>query len=280
MAFKRGMVLLLSVCAIGCGEGDGDKTTGPGGSTPVAGCTRESLAAVVDQYFQALAARDAASLPVAPSLKFTENGSELALGQGLWQTAGQAQFRRNALDVERCGTLTQSVIDESGSPAIMGVRLKLEDRKISEVETYVARATEFAFKPQGILDGADQDWEGILPPDQRSTREALNAAADAYFDLFQDSTTVVPFGTPCDRWENGTQTTSGDCSAGVPPGLTMTNRRYPIADLESGIAVGFVLFAGSLLDFHMFKLESGRIRLIQAVVGPRASSSGWPTSDE
>jgi hypothetical protein len=47
--------------------------------------------------------------------------------------------------------------------------------------------------------------------------------------------------------------------------------------VESGIAVGFVLFSGSLLDFHMFKLVDGKIRLIQALVGPSVSSSGWPT---
>ena len=271
MEFTRGRVLALCACAIGCGGSDDGK--GPVDSTPGAQCTRESLTGVVDAYLRALSAHDAGSLPVAPGLRFTENGSELALGEGLWQTAGESLFHRNALDAERCGALTQAVIEENGSPIILGVRLQLMDGKLSEIETYVARSTEFAFNPQGILDGSAQDWESLLP--ERIRREELNAAADAYFDLFEDPATAVPFGTPCDRWENGTQTTSGDCSEGVPPGLAITSRRYPIADQESGIAVGFVLFAGSLLDFHMFKLKSGRIHLIQAVVGPRVSSSGW-----
>jgi hypothetical protein len=274
MTVKRAMALLLSIGAIGCSSDDGKA---PMDSTPVAGCTRESLAEVVDAYLQALSAHDAGSLPVAPGVRFTENGGELALGGGLWQTAGEPLFHRSALDAERCGTLTQAVIEENGSPIILGVRLQLVDRKLSEIETYVARSTEFAFNPQGILDGSAQDWEGLLP--ERISREELNAAANAYFDLFQDPATAVPFGMPCDRWENGTQTTSGDCSAGIPGGLTMTGRRFPIADQESGIAAGFVLFAGSLLDFHMFKLRSGRIHLIQAVVGPRVSSSGWADED-
>jgi hypothetical protein len=231
---------------------------------------------VIDSYFVAMAAHDPAPLPVVSSLKFTENGQTLELGKGLWQTAGKLEFHRNLLDTERCGTLTQAVLDEKGSRVIFGLRLKLDMQKITEVETYVSRSTEFSFMPQGIVSGANQDWEGILPPDQRSTREVLNAAADAYFDLFSNTATAVPFDKPCNRWENGTQTTSGDCSTGVPGGLNMTHRRYPVADLESGIAVGFVLFGGSLLDFHMFKLKSGKIQLIQAVVGPRASASGWP----
>ena len=271
---RNAMLLLLLGCSFGCGSSDENSA---GNSTKAAGCTRERLAGVVDVYFRALEARDAASLPVATGVKFTENGSAIALGDGLWQSAGAALFRRSALDTERCGTLTQAVIEENGSPIIFGVRLRLVGSEISEIETYVARSMEFAFNPQGILDGAAQDWESILPPDQRITRVELNGAANAYFDLFQDPATVVPFGTPCDRWENGTQTTRGDCSAGVPGGLRMTERRYPVADLESGIAVGFVLFAGSLLDFHMFKLVDGKIRLIQAVVGPTVNSSGWPT---
>jgi hypothetical protein len=56
----------------------------------------------------------------------------------------------------------------------------------------------------------------------------------------------------------------------------MTHRRYPVADLEAGIAVGWVLFSGGLLDFHMFKLKGGKIQFINAVVGPSATSWGWP----
>jgi hypothetical protein len=264
----------------GAGGSAGASTMGAagmGGTTGTAdGCTRDSLKAVIDSYFVAMAAHDPSPLPVASSLKFTENGQTLALGKGLWLTAGKLEFHRNLLDTERCGSLTQAVLDENGSPVIFGLRLKLDMQKITEVETYVSRSTEFSFMPQGIVNGASQDWEGILPADQRSTREVLNAAADAYFDLFSNTATVVPFDKPCNRWENGTQTTNGDCSTGIPGGLNMTHRRYPVADLESGIAVGFVLFGGSLLDFHMFKLKSGKVQLIQAVVGPRATASGWP----
>jgi len=36
-----------------------------------------------------------------------------------------------------------------------------------------------------------------------------------------------------------------------------------------------VLFADSLLDFHMFKMRNGRITQIQSVIGPRANPTGW-----
>ena len=86
------------------------------------------------------------------------------------------------------------------------------------------------------------------------------AAANAYFDMFFDPQgTVVPFATPCNRWENGTRTTQGDCSNMGPAGaggMEMTHRRFPIVDLEAGIVVGFVLFADSLLYPEVAPTES------------------------
>jgi hypothetical protein len=88
----------------------------------------------------------------------------------------------------------------------------------------------------------------------------------------------VPFATPCNRWENGTRTTQGDCANMGPAGaggMQMTHRRFPVVDLEAGIVVGFVLFADSLLDFHMFKVRNGLITQIQSVIGPAANPTGW-----
>ena len=268
------------------GAGDGAMTApadaDDGQAAPSAGCTRESLTAVIDQYFEALVAHDPSQLPLAANVKFTENAELLEVGDGLWQTASALTFHRNLLDTERCGSLTQAVLEEEGEgPIIFGVRLGLVEQQITEIETYIARSTEFFQTPEGVpvMDG--EEWESILDPEERSTREELNAAADAYFDFFADQSTPVPFASPCDRWENGFRTTRGDCSnLGGAGGLRMTNRRYPVADVEAGIGVGFILFAGSLLDFHMFKVRNGEITQIQAVVGPMSRTSGWEEQEE
>ncbi len=258
------------------GTGGDSGAGGSGGSDGGAACTRESLTALIDGYFKALTAHDPAPLPVTANVKFTENAQVQKLGEGLlWKSAGALAFKRNLLDTERCGSLSHGVIDNGGTATIIGVRLKVEGAKISEVESYVVDPSNGFFPtPEGVKKDGGADWEGILPPAERSTRDVLSAAADAYFDLFSDSSTMVPFGTPCDRFENGFQTTRGQCSTGIPGGVTITNRRYVIADLEAGIAVGFVRF-GSLLDFHMFKVKSGKIMGIHALVGPSARSSGW-----
>ena len=191
-------------------------------------------------------------------------------------------FSRSAIDVEQCGTLTQAVMEEDGVdvPTIYGVRLRVNaNAELTDIESYIARSTEFAHNPEGVPVEDGDDWEALLEPSERSTREVMIAAANAYFDMFFDPQgTVVPFATPCNRWENGTRTTQGDCSNMGPAGaggMEMTHRRFPIVDLEAGIVVGFVLFADSLLDFHMFKMRNGSITQIQSVIGPRANPTGW-----
>ena len=285
-------------------------------------CTRDGLKAIVANYFKAVETHNMSALETAPNLRITQNGSEIKLGEGFFKTGGKSQFQRTLIDTERCGTLTQAVIDETpdpnapapagrgggargaagprqggpgGAPAgargglpaaapytgpavIFAVRLKVDKGKVTEIETIVNRQGELFFSPPGVLATKDHDWEGILPPAQRSTREYMNDAANKYFSGFSPNPEVeAPFATPCDRWEGGvsTTTTTHNCS---PKGFNMTHthRRFPVTDLEAGITAGFVNFNGGLPDVHMFKIRNGKIEMIQAVFGGNAQGAIWP----
>ena len=63
-------------------------------------CDHACLQGFVDSYLDALAKHDPSTLPVAPTVKFTENGKELKLGEGFWKTAGASNYRLYALDPE------------------------------------------------------------------------------------------------------------------------------------------------------------------------------------
>jgi hypothetical protein len=159
-------------------------------------CTRDSLKGYIQKYFAALEAQNSSGLPLASNVKFTENGVELAVGKGFWQTAGKTLLKRDLIDTQKCGTHSNVVIEEKyiapktaapapksafpgmqvkippdGSirPILYGVRLKIENEKIAEIETFVARETEFAFNAAGVLATKDQDWESILPLEERSS---------------------------------------------------------------------------------------------------------------
>lgn len=312
-------LLLISFCGavffMTCGNGSAANT-----QPDETACSREYLEGLVDKYFAALEAHDPSGLPLSSEVKYTENGIEVAVGEGFWQTAGKTLLRRDLIDTRACGTHSNVVIEEKFDPAnlgeptmtlpgvetkplpeegtprpiLFGVRLKVENEQISEIETIIARESEFAFNADGQLATRDQDWESIIPSETRSSRLAMIAAANDYFDMFAAEPSVrTPFASPCDRWENGVQTTVGgtftpegengeqvempahDCS---PKGLVIPNhgpRRF-LVDVEAGTVVAFVHFAGSLPDFHVFKMKNGTVELISAVVGRASPSVGWP----
>jgi hypothetical protein len=254
----------------------------------VADCARGTLRSLVDAYFEALAQHDATRLPLAPDAKFTENGARLELGQGLWQKAGPVQYKRSAIDPESCATHTQATLEEDGVAVIFGVRLQLKDGLINEVETFVVRPEDYYVFGLKIFstDLAASDnvsslnWEEPVPDAQRATRDELVEIAHLYFESFGLAGIVAPIRNDCYRWEDGYQTTFGDCSLFLPePGTVLeggiTHRRYDVVDVENGIAVGYVLFQDRV-DFHMFKIVDGEIRLIQAVLSATGhTSTGW-----
>jgi hypothetical protein len=254
-------------------------------------CTRENLKAITDTYFSALEAHDPSGLPLASGVRYTENGMVVDVGKGLWETAGKLMFKRGLMDTQKCGTHTQTIIEENGTPMLYGVRLKIDNQRISEIESIVVRGKE-VLDVQAILDTKDQDWEDILPPEERSSRLAMMAAADDYFELFvkeqKPKVSELPFSNFCDRWENGAQTTKGGTNQGVtmpahncsPKGfadMTHGPRRF-LVDVETGTVVAYVLFNNVWPDFHMFKMRRGKVEWIQAYFeyGKEYKTIGWP----
>ena len=250
---------------------------------------RKMLLELTDKYVDTLLSHDSTRLQYTSDVKYTENGKALKIGDGIWKTANKILLKRTFTDTRTFSTHTEAIIEENDSQAIYAGRLKFECGRISEIENIIARPGDFFFNPQGVLDTKDQDWETILPVDQRISRLALIAAANDYFDMFAHEPEVCsPFHEMCDRWENGTITTVRNDSFplsegkrehdGSPKGLPIYNhrpRRF-LVDVETGCVAAYMHFANSLPDVHMFKLISGKIVLIHATVGPRSDTMGWP----
>jgi hypothetical protein len=242
-------------------------------------------------FFEALLEHKPSKLHFAQGVRFTENGriKNIHMGEGFWQTAGKILIKKSLIDTKKFGTHTQAVVEESGKQSIYAVRLGFEHGKISEIETIIAREGDYAFNPKGILDTKDQDWESIIPFEQRSSRLAMIAAADDYFDMFDiDPNVSTPFTEICDRWENGTQTTIKNLNSPWPEGMVEHNctpkglvipnhapRRF-LADVEAGTVVAYMHFASALPDCHYFRMTNGRVDMINAVVGPACESMNWP----
>ena len=258
-------------------------------------CTRENLKNITDKFFSALEAHNPSGVPLAKKVRYTENGIEVPAGKGVWETIVETTFKRGMADTQKCGTHTQAVIKEKDNPkeVLYGVRLKVDEGKISEIEAIVVRGAQVLDVP-AILATKDQDWEGILPPEQRSSRLAMMAVADDYFELFvkekKRKVSDLAYSGFCDRWENGKITTRGgmnqdsvmpkhDCSPEGFADMTETHgpRRF-LVDEETGVIVAYALFNGIWPDFHMFKINNGLVVWIQAYFdySKQYKTMGWP----
>jgi hypothetical protein len=104
-------------------------------------CDRECLTRIAEQYLDALVAEDVSKLPLASAtVKFTENGQRLRLGEGFWNSvSGRGTHMIHVPDTTLGQVVTIVTMREAYTPVILVARLKVDKRRISEVETIVAR---------------------------------------------------------------------------------------------------------------------------------------------
>jgi hypothetical protein len=238
-------------------------------------CTRANLQSAVDKYIDALKKGTPSFMPLAAGAKYIENKKTIPFGQGVWQTALNIDFHRSLFDVQSCESFTEIIDANSSHQHVLGTRLKVSGNKISEVESLVTDKDDWLFNAGNYLKYSSQEKWNILDPAQRTDRETLLKAANAYFDVFADRTAVerVPWNVPCARLEGGAYTNpNGDpkaiCTGGPPleGTLKITNRRF-IVDLDMGTVVGLADFGekDGWPDSHMFRLENGKVRYVHTL---------------
>jgi len=210
------------------------------------GCDRACLSGKVDSYLTAMVAHDPARAPFASDVKFTENTSAIDLHNGLWATAtGVDPYRILVLDPQSAQAAYVGVVREHGRPVLLALRLKVDDGRISEAESVVARDV----KNFRNLKTPRQPMVSPLAPDQRVPRAQMIAAANAYFDgIEQGNGNIVPFDADCNRLENGLQTTNnphlmedmaaGDAAAPSAPGAVPASDSKPADNAGSGNGSG------------------------------------------
>jgi len=248
------------------------------GAMPVA-CDRACLYSFVDQYMEALLAKDAARLPWAAHVKFTENNVELPVGWGLWRTiSGRGAENLRAADPQTGQVAYFGVIDERGTKSFFALRLKIDDGKISEAETIIDRkgygpgpfGNPETLQPVPVM---SED----VPADRRRPRERLISLADGYFNTLElnDGQIFTQFTPDCSRRENAVWTANDphpasvqdpnlnlsaygkiSCEAGFKLGNyrwddELRARRFPLVDEEKGLVLagGFIDHSGRLDKF-------------------------------
>jgi hypothetical protein len=188
-------------------------------------CDRACLEGWVDTYLDALIAGDPAAAPLADDVRFTANGQELAVGEGLWRTMkDRGTYRLYVTDVpaQQVAVLTTFVEDgpapeEAGAGGALALRLKIEDGRIAEIEQMEIRDARQYARMEAHRQPRDAFFEEV-PAVNRMSRADLIETANKYFTGMQmnDGKGDYPFADDCDRLENGNRATN----APTPPGET------------------------------------------------------------
>jgi hypothetical protein len=237
-------------------------------------CDRRCLEGSVDRYLAALVSNDPAPLPMHDAIKYSENQSLLAIGDGAWRTARElGTYKIYAADVGvgQVGYIGNIRLEAGWT--MIALRLRVRDGHIVEAEAVIPgpapSSAGFSFgdaaanltKPRAI-------YSQTLAPAQRRDRGTLIWQSDLHYQgVERGNGDIVPFADDCLKVENGVQLIRNPAfpfPAASPSGRELpnfasfgcrdqfnthiwdtdavTDRRYPIVDRERGIVFAFVMY--------------------------------------
>jgi len=242
-----------------------------------ADCTREFLKSSADSLVAAQAAGDPTVLkPVSPNLNYQENFATASFNSGILTTPIKVDHSRHSLDTTQCATYTELISATGATPYVLGTQMYFTDGAVSKIDTLITTTGDWLFNATGTLHWASQEDWFTIAEDQRDSRQVIQAAADAYCDIFSNKSVVVPWGYPCSRLEGGIYTGSGGpsdkCDVGIPSGVSLVDRRYVIDETVGAVSV-FLSFNG-IPDSHEFRVENGKLRFVHTLTVMRARGSG------
>jgi len=276
-------------------------TLAPGASAQGAKCDRACLTDMMTRYLNAMVAHAPSALPVAPNVKFTEDGKVLKLGDGAWKTVTKlGPYRLDFIDVPQGVAAVHAVLEENGAPILFTARLKVVDRRITEVESIVVKNRE-----EGALWAPDTLKEPTammryMPTAaERMPRAQMVELASRYpaglkIGSFEKSD--VPFAPNAYRYENGVRMAGPGCTFQPPSCENMRTQRIPTlagltqrlvaVDEEMGVVLLWMNFGPnslpgpggrSLVTFEAFKVYGGMVHAAEAIFEgqPSGSASGW-----
>jgi hypothetical protein len=223
------LIVFVFLAVLIAGLASIERVLGNQASTASATCDRACLNGFVDQYLDAVVAHDPSRLSVTQFVKFTENGQHLILGDGFWRTATGRGSYKFYIDDTRAGQVGfLGTMKEAGQPVVLALRLRIDNRKISEIETILGRG-QLAQAGAGNLEKMGSPRPAFsedIPPGERSRLDLIKTA-NKYFSAMQQNDGKGDysfFGDDCNRLENGMQTTN---NMNPMPGLTASGAPRP-----------------------------------------------------
>jgi hypothetical protein len=281
-------------------------------SSPAAAadCDRECLRGKVSEVLYALAGHDTSKLAVASNLRVTEDGVEKPLAQvGLVRSVTKLRgYRQDIIDEPAGQAVAGAMVEESGAPILLVVRVKVDgEAKLSEIELVATRS-----RADGMIyaidaySGAPAKEMNYAPrSEQLATRDKMIETAMYYPRGLSNAETFNAIGTPfapeAYRLENGMLMAGPGCSF-IPGCAEIGNQslaifkqlgRVTIRDIVVDERMGIVIMrlhwnqrggadSPKLTAWEMFKVYDGQIHMVQAYMRlfpPEQDLGGWPIAE-
>ena len=282
--------LVVAFCSPGVLEAQGKRS-----------CDRTCLKDVMTKYLDSLVAHDPKKAPLAAKVRVTEDAKEIKPGEGFWKAATKLRpFRTDFLDPQTGTAAVHAVIEEEGKPILFAGRLKVVDKKITEIETIVVhnQAEGALFAPDALATPSPAmvtpPRKDLLTPRQQMIDVALRYPGGLKVGSFEKSD--VPFAKGAYRLENGVKMAGPGCTFQPPSCENMRSQRLPTlagiksqviaVDEENGTVLLWMDFgAGSLprgegkalVTFEAFKVYGGEVHAVEAIFKgmPADTPRGW-----
>ncbi len=280
-----------------------------------ADCDRSCLAALANQYMDALAAHEPGRVPWASTVRYSENNVSMMIGDGVWGAAtGRDPNPLLVTDVHAGTVGWYGTVAEHGQLSYYVMRMKVVGHKVAEVEVILDRKGDAGPWGDPAHYSHDPAFSAALPSAERSSSQAMIALVDGYFSTVQKNNGVLHtrFDPECAREENGQITTNGSfgsdargCEAQFRLGTfrfvdRVRDRRFVVVDEERGIVMAEASFdhgatfedykttdgkaaknpikAPSTISLmELFKIRNGKLYRIEAIFTgvPFGMSSQW-----
>jgi hypothetical protein len=277
----------------------------PVAAAPAPACDRECLRGTITQVLYALVEHDTSKLPVAPTLRVTEDALEKPLDKvGLVRSVTKLRGYRQDIIDERSGQAVAGVmVEEAGAPIILVVRVKVAGEQISELElvTTRSRADGMIFTIDTYSGAPAKAMNYVPKPSQLATREQAIAIAMHYPRGLSNAKTFDAIGTPfakeAYRIENGALMAGPGCtfnpgcdkigqqSLAIFERLGKVTVRDVVVDERLGIVIMRLSWnqrgpgSDRLTAWEMFKVYDGQIHMVEAYIRlfpPELDLGGWP----
>jgi hypothetical protein len=245
-------------------------------------CTRDILQRTANDYLAAQETADPTRLHMGLWVDYNEQLLNSTMSTGVLSKPMKVDFHRVLFDAENCRMFLEMVVTDPSHPYVIGAivqngggpGLTGPDWIGGMQVVWTDQKNGWLFNPANTKKYSEAENWSPIPAADRDSRQALQAAADAYLDLFNNKNAKVPWGTPCARLEGGAYTSKAQpgslnpddsCNVGVPSGVPIVERVYVIDPELGAVSVLSHFGKDQEPDFHTFRVEHGKLKYVHTI---------------